>query len=101
MALRDFSLKSRETARPYLSLVSRETVRDSATLICLLCICCISFKDYDDFDIANEDDTLEEFLGLPKKDPPVDPNAPPKEGEPGKPDQPAVNGEEPMSVDKA
>jgi len=57
--------------------------------------------DYDDFDIANEDDTLEEFLGLPKKDPPVDPNAPPKEGEPGKPDQPAVNGEEPMSVDKA
>ena len=59
------------------------------------------FKDYDDFDIANEDDTLEEFLGLPKKDPPVDPNAPPKEGEPGKPDQPAVNGEEPMSVDKA
>ena len=64
-------------------------------------IFCFSFKDYDDFDIANEDDTLEEFLGLPKKDPPVDPNAPPKEGEPGKPDQPAVNGEEPMSVDKA
>ena len=65
------------------------------------CITFNLFKDYDDFDIANEDDTLEEFLGLPKKDPPVDPNAPPKEGEPGKPDQPAVNGEEPMSVDKA
>lgn len=25
--------------------------------------------DYDDFDIANEDDLLEEFLGIPKKDP--------------------------------
>merc|ERR1719486_652645 len=25
--------------------------------------------DYDDFDIANEDDKLEEFLGLPRKTP--------------------------------
>ena len=23
--------------------------------------------DYDDFDVANEDDVLEEFLGLPRK----------------------------------
>ncbi|XP_040576137.1 uncharacterized protein [Lepeophtheirus salmonis] len=31
--------------------------------------------DYDDFDIANEDDLLEEFLGLPKKAPLDDPAA--------------------------
>ena len=29
------------------------------------------FKDYDDFDVANEDDELEEFLGLPRKTPKV------------------------------
>merc|ERR1719419_1350725 len=29
--------------------------------------------DYDDFDVANEDDELEEFLGLPRKTPKVDP----------------------------
>jgi len=58
--------------------------------------------DYDDFDVANEDDTLEEFLGIPRKNPPVDPNAETKtEGEAT--DKPAVNGETPMdtSGDKA
>merc|ERR1740128_1017437 len=29
--------------------------------------------DYDDFDVANEDDELEEFLGIPRKTPKVDP----------------------------
>jgi hypothetical protein len=28
-------------------------------------------QDYDDFDVANEDDLLEEFLGLPRKNPKV------------------------------
>ena len=27
--------------------------------------------DYDDFDVANEDDELEEFLGIPRKTPKV------------------------------
>jgi hypothetical protein len=27
------------------------------------------FQDYDDFDLANEDDELEEFLGIPRKTP--------------------------------
>merc|ERR1712158_82277 len=58
--------------------------------------------DYDAFDVANEDDELEEFLGIPRKNPPVDPNAETKtEGEAT--DKPAVNGETPMdtSGDKA
>ena len=62
----------------------------------------LNFQDYDDFDVANEDDTLEEFLGIPRKNPPVDPNAETKtEGEAT--DKPAVNGETPMdtSGDKA
>ena len=29
------------------------------------------FKDYEGFDIANEDDDLEEFLGIPRKNPKV------------------------------
>merc|ERR1712106_1240116 len=29
--------------------------------------------DYDGFDIANEDDDLEEFLGIPRKNPKVEP----------------------------
>merc|ERR1719378_1234486 len=60
--------------------------------------------DYDDFDVANEDDELEEFLGLPRKTPKVDPTktgATEKEGgklEVGKPEgeeaaAPATNGE--------
>ena len=28
-------------------------------------------QDYDDFDVANEDDELEEFLGIPRKTPKV------------------------------
>jgi len=50
--------------------------------------------DYDDFDIANEDDHLEEFLGIPRSGThlqegkgTVDGDAPKSEG------QPAVNGE--------
>ena len=27
------------------------------------------FQDYEDFDLANEDDELEEFLGIPRKTP--------------------------------
>ena len=30
-----------------------------------------SLQDYDDFDVANEDDELEEFLGIPRKTPKV------------------------------
>ena len=30
------------------------------------------FQDYDDFDVANEDDELEEFLCIPRKTPKVD-----------------------------
>merc|ERR1711874_655623 len=39
--------------------------------------------DYDAFDVANEDDELEEFLGLPRKHPKVEPakEEPAKEGE--------------------
>jgi len=49
--------------------------------------------DYDDFDIANEDDKLEEFLGIPRKHPKVEPEKtdavaaePGKLPEPGKPE---------------
>jgi len=61
--------------------------------------------DYDDFDVANEDDHLEEFLGIPRKGPSleegkgtaVDGDVNKSEG------QPAVNGEsvpsEPMKED--
>ena len=31
----------------------------------------IFFKDYEGFDIANEDGDLEEFLGIPRKNPKV------------------------------
>merc|ERR1711997_853492 len=31
--------------------------------------------DYDDFDVANEDDELEEFLGIPRKTPKKEPEA--------------------------
>ena len=31
------------------------------------------FQDYDDFDLANEDDELEEFLGIPRKTPKSNP----------------------------
>ena len=52
-------------------------------------------QDYDDFDVANEDDHLEEFLGIPRKGPSleegkgtaVDGDVNKSEG------QPAVNGE--------
>merc|ERR1711892_560433 len=37
--------------------------------------------DYDDFDVANEDDELEEFLGIPRKTP---------KAEPGKPEEDAA-----------
>merc|ERR1719365_250937 len=40
--------------------------------------------DYDDFDVANEDDELEEFLGIPRKTPKKKPEevaAAPAEGE--------------------
>ncbi len=36
--------------------------------------------DYDDFDVANEDDELEEFLGIPRKTPKKEPEAPKEEG---------------------
>merc|ERR1711936_8231 len=35
--------------------------------------------DYDDFDVANEDDELEEFLGIPRKTPKVVPGKPEEE----------------------
>merc|ERR1719205_486894 len=44
--------------------------------------------DYETFDVANEDDELEEFLGLPRKHPKVEPGKEedaPKEGEETKP----------------
>merc|ERR1719273_2711004 len=58
--------------------------------------------DYDDFDIANEDDKLEEFLGVPRKGTHLeDPKATAVEGDANKLEgQPAVNGEsEPMEKD--
>jgi len=49
--------------------------------------------DYEDFDVANEDDELEEFLGIPRKSPKFDPNAGTNTGgDVGKLDQPTVNG---------
>merc|ERR1712039_430693 len=44
--------------------------------------------DYDAFDVANEDDELEEFLGIPRKHPKVEPA---KEGEEAA--KPAAEGE--------
>merc|ERR1711963_402660 len=35
--------------------------------------------DYDDFDVANEDDELEEFLGIPRKTPKAVPGKPDEE----------------------
>ena len=32
-------------------------------------------QDYEDFDLANEDDELEEFLGIPRKTPKANPDA--------------------------
>jgi glutaredoxin len=56
--------------------------------------------DYEDFDIANEDDELEEFLGLPRKSPKVDPTKTdavadePGKLEPGKPEgEPTADGQ--------
>merc|ERR1711997_723925 len=37
--------------------------------------------DYDDFDFANEDDELEEFLGIPRKTPKKEPEAAKEEAE--------------------
>merc|ERR550525_947607 len=37
--------------------------------------------DYDDFDVANEDDELEEFLGIPRKTPKKEPEAAKEEAE--------------------
>jgi len=49
--------------------------------------------DYEDFDVANEDDELEEFLGIPRKTPKFDPNAGTNAGaDVGKLEQPTVNG---------
>merc|ERR1712227_1003031 len=39
--------------------------------------------DYDDFDVANEDDELEEFLGIPRKTPKKEPEAPKEEKKEG------------------
>lgn len=53
--------------------------------------------DYETFDVANEDDELEEFLGLPRKHPKVEPGKEedaPKEGEEPKP---AAEGEAPAA----
>ena len=33
------------------------------------------FQDFEDFDLANEDDVLEEFLGIPRKNPKAEPVA--------------------------
>jgi len=68
--------------------------------------------DYEDFDIANEDDTLEEFLGIPRKTPKSVPAGEATEGpEVGKlpgDSQPPAGGEgteqppaEPMEVEKS
>lgn len=49
------------------------------------------FQDYDDFDLANEDDELEEFLGIPR----VTPKSTPVKGggsEEAKPESNGVNG---------
>merc|ERR1719225_1968358 len=46
--------------------------------------------DYDDFDVANEDDELEEFLGIPRKTPKKKPEG---EGAPA----PAAEGEAPAA----
>ena len=35
----------------------------------------LKLQDYDDFDVANEDDELEEFLGIPRKTPKVKNNS--------------------------
>ena len=52
-------------------------------------------KDYDDFDVANEDDVLEEFLGIPRKTPAAgEGTGTNAEGEVGKLEgEPVVNGD--------
>merc|ERR1719336_1259423 len=47
--------------------------------------------DYDDFDVANEDDELEEFLGIPRKTPKAVKGEPEEEKKEG---EEAVKGEE-------
>jgi len=61
--------------------------------------------DYDDFDVANEDDLLEEFLGIPRKTPKSVPSGEASEG----PEVGKLGGEaaettqpvEPMDVEKS
>lgn len=58
--------------------------------------------DFDDFDLANEDDVLEEFLLIPRKVPKAEPvatDAMPAEGE--KPEVGKMDGEVPMETDKS
>lgn len=51
------------------------------------------FQNYEDFDLANEDDELEEFLGIPRKTPKSVPAGSSKEVEDrDKKDKPAENG---------
>lgn len=57
---------------------------------------------FEEFDVANEDDTLEEFLGLPKPKKEGEEEAPkPPEGQPAPGEQPTENGDVTMSEDKA
>ena len=58
----------------------------------------IIMKDYDDFDLANEDDVLEEFLGIPRKNAKAAPVA--LDVLPDGTDKPEV-GKLPTSVDSA
>lgn len=58
-------------------------------------------QNFEDFDVANEDDTLEEFLGLPKPPKEGEEAAKPPEGQPAPGEQPTENGDVTMSEDKA
>lgn len=67
--------------------------------------------DYDDFDLANEDDELEEFLGIPRKTPKSVPAGEatenddagklPTDGEAPPASQPPTEPVEPMDVEKS
>ena len=50
--------------------------------------------DYDDFDVANEDDELEEFLGIPRKTPKKEPEAAKEEAEKKEEGEPETKKEE-------
>ena len=54
----------------YIGVSPRHSKRGNASLLIHINIY-VSCKDFEDFDLANEDDVLEEFLGIERENPKV------------------------------